>query len=148
MNFSRNECIYGLFGYAISVLLALPFSVGLPLLFWELLSRAIRNNGSGGGMFYFPTMPDELCWFICWLVFTFPFLVAFLLLAIPTAGFISIIGVDSKYVVPVSNGSMTIDGSFLITESLSFIVQILFWGTLIHLARTVLRRPREPSSHI
>jgi len=148
MEFSRSECIRNLFGYTISVLLALPFSVGLPLLFWELLNRAIRNNASGGGMFYFPTTPDELCWFICWLVFAFPLLVAFLLLAVPTAGFMSIIGVDSKYVVPVSNGSMTIDGSFLITESLSFIVQILFWGTLIHLARTVPRRPREPSSYI
>ena len=148
MEFSRSECIRNLFGYTISVLLALPFSVGLPLLFWELLSRATRNNGSGGGMFYFPTTPDELCWFICWLMFAFPFLVAFLLLAIPTAGFISIFGADSKYVVPVSNGSMTIGGSFLMTGLFSFILQVLFWGALIHLARTAFIRFREPSSHI
>lgn len=143
MRFTCRRSIRSLFGYAISIVLALPFSVGLPLLFWELLNSAIRNNESGGGMFYFPTTPDEICWFVCWLIFALPFLIAFFLLAIPTAGSMSIIGADFQYTVPVSNGSMTIGGSFLITGLLSFILQVLFWGGLVHLTRTTLRRLKE-----
>ena len=125
-----TKFVRGIFSYLVSIVLALPFSIGLPYLFWMLLFNAVRKNGTGGGLFWFPSQPDEFLWILCWLLVSLPFLIALFLLGVPIIILLSTFGINIDFVFA---------NNTLVALVVGLIGQVLFWGTFTHLIRIGLR---------
>ena len=126
--------------FVISFWFSLLVSVGLPCLFQNLLNAAIAKNGTGGGLFYFPSRPDEILWASGLLLFGFPGLVSLFVLGIPAVGLMHVLGIamDFDIRVPVSNGTLTVEGNTILGVLAAFVGQVLFWAILLHTARMAL----------
>ncbi len=144
-----HGCVRGFFRYGIATLVSMPFSIGLPPLFWELSLKATRDSGFTGGMFHLPETGAEIFWSLCLLITSFPFSLLVLILSYPIAIVMYAIGVDFGYKIPFLT-NLTVGGSILIAAFPALIIHVLFWGTWFYfIFRDLLgylRKPRSPSN--
>jgi hypothetical protein len=126
-------------GFLLASFLALPISIGLPVLFWTLLGRAVKANDSGGGMFYFPSEPNEILFALLFFLFSLPFLISSFILAFPVSGIMDLLNIEFSLVIPVMNGTVTYGGSAFITMIPGVLIQILAWGALFFFIWSFLR---------
>jgi len=146
---NRHRYVRGFFYYSIATLISMPFSIGLPPLFWELSLKATRDSGFTGGMFHLPETGAEIFWSLCLLITSFPFSLLVLILSYPIAIVMYAIGVDFGYKIPFLT-NLTVGGSILIAAFPALIIHVLFWGTWFYfIFRDLLghlRKPRSPSN--
>jgi len=118
--------------YSLSVLVALPFCVGLPPLFWELSLKAAQDSGFQGGMFHFPDTTAEILWSSGLCIFSFPFAILSIIFAFPIFFILNWVDVERfAYRVPYLT-NLTVGSDFLIASIPALLLHILSWGTLFH----------------
>jgi hypothetical protein len=148
MNRNSQEKFGILLDFTLSVVVSLIVSIGLPFLFSRLLGFAVSKNGTGGGMFWLPSRPDEILWALGGLLFSLPFFVSLVALGLPITWLLDILGfqLGFDFYPPAWARMPTLIGNSIIAVSIAEIFQILFWLIAVHWIRgrfTKSRRARN-----
>jgi hypothetical protein len=131
--------------FTLSVAISLIVSIGLPFLFSRLLDFAVARNGTGGGMLWLPSWPDEILWALCGLLFSLPFFVALVGLCFPLVLLLNNLGfqIGINFYPPAWARMPALIGNSVIAVSIAAIFQILFWVRAVHWIRLRLAKSRR-----
>ncbi len=145
MTFKNKGKLRNFLDFTLSGVISLVVSISLPFLFSRLLLLAVARNGTGGGLMWLPTYPDEILWTLCELLFSFPFLVSLVFLGFPTVLLLNNLGfqIGVDFTFPLWTRIPTMVGNTIIPFTIAAIFQILFWGAVTYLIRVGLVRFRR-----
>jgi hypothetical protein len=126
-----------------SFVLSIPFSLGLPYIFFGL---TFRFSSCGGGMFCL-SMGLELLSGLGFLLFAFPLFLTFILLS----SFFNLVDLDKSLEAAsfVAQPAWPFSGFTMLvrpTTLLAFLPQLVFWDLVVHLSRIGIRKLRRMPS--
>ena len=145
MNRNSQKKLGTVLDFTFSVVVSLIVSVGLPFLFSRLLDFAVLKNGTGGGMIWLPSRPDEILLASCGLLLSLPFFVSLVILGLPITWLFDILGfqIGFDFHPPAWTRMPTVVGNTIIAVSIAELFQILFWAVAVHRIRVRFSKPRR-----